>query len=415
LIYKCGAIDKRKIAALQKEANELGKGTFFLAFIMDKLVEERKRGVTIDATLYKFESPKYSFTIIDAPGHKDFIKNMITGTSQADCAVLVIDSTKGGFEAGISEKGQTREHALLAFTLGIKQVVVATNKMDDSTVEWSQERFDEIKGEMTRMMSGIGYKMETVQFVPISGFKGDNLTEKSASLPWYTGPTLLQALDSFQAPKRPTDKPLRIPISAICKIQGVGTVICGRVEAGIAKPAMNVVFAPTAFTSDIKSIEMHHASIPEALPGDSIGMNVKNVPHDQVGKGYIIGDTKNNPPRETVSFTCQMIVTDHPGKIHIGYQPVFDCHTAHVACRFDTLVQRIDRRHGKQVFENPEFIVKDDSAIVKVVPSKPLVVEKFSEFPPLGRFAVRDMKRTVAIGVIREVEKKAVVEQTKKK
>jgi elongation factor 1-alpha len=413
LIYKCGGIDKRKLAALEKEAIQLGKGSFKYAFVLDNLKEERKRGITIDISLWKFESPKYMFTIIDAPGHRDFIKNMITGTSQADAAVLVIDSTRGGFEGGISENGQTREHALLAFTLGIKQVICAINKVDDETVKYSKERFDEIKGEMTRVLTSIGYKPEMYQFVPISGFAGDNMTEKSANLTWYNGPTLLGALDTFNPPKRPFDKPLRLPIQNVYKITGVGTVACGRVESGIMKPGITVVFAPSDITSEVKSIEMHHQQLPEAGPGDSIGFNVRSVASADINNGYVVGDVKGSPPVECVNFTAQMIISDHPGKIHAGYQPVFDCHTAHVACRFDTLVQRIDRRHGKKVYENPEWIQKDDQAVVKIVPSKPLVVETFSEFPSLGRFAVRDMKKTVAIGVIRAVEKKVV--ETKKK
>ena len=407
LIYKCGGIDKRKIAAIEKQANELGKGSFKYAFVMDSLKAERERGITIDISLWKFESPKYIFTIIDAPGHRDFIKNMITGTSQADAAILVIDSTRGGFEGGIAEQGQTREHALLAFTLGIKQMIVACNKMDDPTVQYSKERFEEIKSEMTRILTAIGYKPEQYQFVPISGFQGDNMVDKSPNMPWWTGKYLLEALDSLSPPKRPFDKPLRLPIQDVYKINGIGTVPVGRVESGIMKPGMTVVFAPSTVTSEVKSVEMHHESLPEAVPGDNIGFNVKNVSVADIKRGYVVGDTKRDPPVESLAFTAQMVISNHPGKIHAGYQPVFDCHTAHIACRFDKLIQRIDRRHGKKVTEEPEWIQKDDIGIVRVVPSKPLVVESFQEYPPLGRFAVRDMKQTVAVGVIRSVEKKA--------
>jgi len=406
LIYKCGGLDKRKLAAIEKEANELGKGSFKYAFVMDSLKAERERGITIDISLWKFETPKFQFTIIDAPGHRDFIKNMITGTSQADAAILVIDSTQGGFEGGISEQGQTREHALLAFTLGIKQVVIAVNKMDDKTTNYSKARFDEIVAEMTRILTGIGYKPEMFQFVPISGWAGDNMTEKSTNMPWWNGKCLIDILDGLNPPKRPTDKPLRLPLQDVYKINGVGTVPVGRVESGVMKPGMVVVFAPSEVTSEVKSIEMHHESLPEALPGDNIGFNVKNVSTQDVKRGFVVGDTKRDPPLECKSFTAQMIISNHPGKIHAGYQPVFDCHTAHIACKFDKLIQKIDRRHGKKATENPEFIQKDDAAIVEVVPSKPLVVESFQEYPPLGRFAIRDMKQTVAVGVIRKVNKK---------
>ena len=413
LIYKCGGIDKRKLAQLEKEANELGKGSFKYAFVLDNLKAERERGITIDISLWKFETPKYFFTIIDAPGHKDFIKNMITGTSQADAAIIVVDSTVGGFEGGISSTGQTREHALLAFTLGIKQVIVACNKQDDASVNYSEARFNNIKDEMTRVLKDIGFKDEQFQFVPISGFVGDNMTEPSANLPWWKGPTLIGALDSLQPPKRPFDKPLRLPLQDVYKISGIGTVPVGRVESGIMKPGQKVVFAPAGVKTDVKSIEMHHTQLPEAVPGDNVGFNVK-VAASELKRGYVCGDQVQDPPVQCNSFTAQMVINNHPGKIHAGYQPVFDCHTAHIACKFEKLLLRIDRRHGKKSFENPEFIQKDDAAIVEVVPSKPLVVEKFSEYPALGRFAIRDMKQTVAVGVVKNVDKKVAADPKKK-
>ena len=414
LIYKCGGIDKRKLAQIEKEAQQLGKGSFKYAFVMDNLKAERERGITIDISLWKFESPKYFFTIIDAPGHRDFIKNMITGTSQADAAVLVIDSTRGGFEAGIAEQGQTREHALLAFTLGIKQLIVGVNKMDDNTVNYSKARYDEIVGEMTRILTNIGFKPEQYKFVPISGFAGDNMTEKSPNMPWYTGGTLLETLDTLNPPQRPFDRPLRLPVQDVYKISGIGTVPVGRVESGIMKPNMTVIFAPSSVTTEVKSIEMHHTQLPEAVPGDNIGFNVKSVAVSDIKRGYVVGEANRDPPVQCNSFTAQMIISNHPGKIHAGYQPVFDCHSAHIACRFDKLIQRIDRRHGKKVTENPEWIQKDDAAVVEVVPSKPLVVETFKEYAALGRFAVRDMKQTVAVGVIRAVNKKTVDDKKKK-
>lgn len=195
LIYKCGGIDKRVIEKFEKEATEMGKGSFKYAWVLDKLKAERERGITIDISLWKFETEKYFCTIIDAPGHRDFIKNMITGTSQADCAVLMIASPQGEFEAGISKDGQTREHGLLAFTLGVKQMIVCMNKMDEKTVNFSKDRYEEIKTELTAFLKKIGYKTETIHFVPISGFNGDNMIDKSPNTPWYSGPTLLQALD----------------------------------------------------------------------------------------------------------------------------------------------------------------------------------------------------------------------------
>jgi elongation factor 1-alpha len=414
LIYNCGGFDKRKLAQIEKEAIQLGKASFKYAFLMDQLKAERTRGITIDISLWKFDSPKYSFTIIDAPGHRDFIKNMITGTSQADAAMLVIDATRGGFEAGITEQGQTREHALLAYTLGIKQLIVAVNKMDDETVQYAKARFDEITGEMTRILGSIGYRPEACKFVPISGWVGDNMTEKSPSLSWFTGGTLLENFDSLTPPKRPFDRPLRLPVQDVYKIAGIGTVPVGRIESGIMRPGQNIILAPVGIVTDVKSIEMHHTQLAEAVPGDNIGFNVKGVAASDIKSGFVVGETARDPPVQAVKFTAQMIITNHPGKIHAGYQPVFDCHTAHIACKFDELIQKTDRRHGKKVTEAPEWVQKDDSALVVVVPSKPLVIETFQEYPSLGRFAVRDMKQTVAVGVVRNVEKKGPAQPKKK-
>jgi elongation factor 1-alpha len=406
LIYKCGGIDKRTIEKFEKEAKEMGKSSFKYAWVLDKLKAERERGITIDIALWKFETPKYYFTIIDAPGHRDFIKNMITGTSQADVAILVIAAGTGEFEAGIAKNGQTREHALLAYTLGVKQLMVLVNKMDDKSVNWSEARFNEIKNEVSSFIKKIGYNPETVPFVPISGWLGDNMLEKSANLPWYKGPTLLEALDALKEPKRPLDKPLRIPLQDVYKIGGIGTVPVGRVETGILKPGMVVTFAPANVTTEVKSIEMHHEALEQATPGDNVGFNVKNVSVKDIRRGFVCGDSKNDPPAEAESFEAQVIVLNHPGTIHAGYAPVLDCHTAHIACKFAELLTKVDRRSGKEIEKEPKNIKSGDAAIVKLISSKPLVVETFTEYPPLGRFAVRDMKQTVAVGVIKSVTKK---------
>jgi len=406
LIYKCGGIDKRVIEKFEKEANEMGKGSFKYAWVLDKLKAERERGITIDIALWKFETPKYYFTIIDAPGHRDFIKNMITGTSQADCAILIVASGTGEFEAGISKEGQTREHALLAYTLGVKQMIVCVNKMDDKSVNWGQKRFDEIVTEVSAYLKKVGYNPAKVAFIPISGWHGDNMLERSKNLPWYKGPTLLEALDSLEAPKRPIDKPLRLPLQDVYKIGGIGTVPVGRVETGILKPGDTVYFAPVNVTTEVKSIEMHHESLPEATPGDNIGFNVKNVAVKDIRRGNVCGNIKNDPPKETELFNAQVIVINHPGQIGNGYTPVLDCHTAHIACKFTEITTKIDRRTGKSLEDFPKFIKSGDAAYVNLTPQKPMVVEPFTEYPPLGRFAVRDMRQTVAVGVIKSTIKK---------
>jgi elongation factor 1-alpha len=332
---------------------------------------------------------------------------MITGTSQADVAILVIASGKGEFEAGISDNGQTREHALLAYTLGVKQMIVLINKMDDKSTNWSQARYDEIQKELSSYLTKVGYKPETIPFIPISGWLGDNMLERSTNLPWYKGPTLVEALDALKEPKRPVDRPLRIPIQDVYKIGGIGTVPVGRVETGVLTPGQQVTIAPAQVTTEVKSIEMHHEQMPQATPGDNIGFNVKGLSVKDIRRGYVVGDKTNDPPAGCADFTAQVIVLNHPGQIHAGYAPVLDCHTSHIACKFAEILSKVDKRTGKATEENPKFVKKGDAAMIKLEPSKPMCVESFSDYAPLGRFAVRDMRQTVAVGVIKAVTKKA--------
>jgi len=420
LIYKCGGIDKRTIEKFEKEAQEMGKGSFKYAWVLDKLKAERERGITIDIALWKFETDKFCVTIIDAPGHRDFIKNMITGTSQADCAVLIVAAGVGEFEAGISKNGQTREHALLAFTLGVKQLIIGVNKMDSTEPPYSEKRFNEISSEVANYVKKVGYNPKSVAFVPISGWHGDNMIEPSSNMPWYkgwskemkegkfSGKTMFEALDSIIPPQRPSDKPLRLPLQDVYKIGGIGTVPVGRVETGIIKPGMVVTFAPSQLSTEVKSVEMHHESLSQAEPGDNVGFNVKNVSVKDIKRGNVASDSKNDPAQGAKNFTAQVIVLNHPGEIGNGYSPVLDCHTAHIACKFEELIEKIDRRSGKKMEDFPKKVKSGDAAIVRMKPSKPMCVEAFSKYAPLGRFAVRDMRQTVAVGVIKSVEKEEV-------
>ena len=418
LIYKCGGIDKRTIEKFEKEAEEMGKASFKYAWVLDKLKAERERGITIDIALWKFESAASVFTIIDAPGHRDFIKNMITGTSQADVAILMIASPAGEFESGWSKEGQTREHALLAFTMGVKQMICCCNKMDAKGADYKEERYNEIKAEVSTYLKQVGYKIENVPFIPISGWVGDNMLEMSTNMPWYKGQYLLEALDAIKPPKRPTLKPLRLPLQDVYKISGIGTVPVGRVETGVIKPAMSITFGPFGTTTECKSVEMHHEQVAEAIPGDNVGFNVKGLSVKDIKRGFVASDAKNVPAADTEWFKAQVIVMNHPGQIMNGYAPVLDCHTCHIACKFAEIENKMDKRTGKVTEEFPKYIKSGDAAIVKMTPSKPMVVEAFSEFPPLGRFAVRDMKQTVAVGVIKETlkkEKEAAGKDKKKK
>eukprot|EP00828_Plagiopyla_frontata_P019461 TRINITY_DN2488_c0_g1_i3.p1 TRINITY_DN2488_c0_g1~~TRINITY_DN2488_c0_g1_i3.p1 ORF type:complete len:349 (-),score=52.57 TRINITY_DN2488_c0_g1_i3:55-1101(-) len=339
---------------------------------------------------------------------------MITGTSQADCALLMIAAPTGEFEIGISKDGQTREHGLLAFTLGVKQMIVCINKMDEKTVNFAQERYEEIKREMIDYLRKIGYNPQKIPFIPISGWFGDNITEKSPNMSWYKNQTLLEALDSIEPPKRPTDKPLRLPLQDVYKIGGIGTVPMGRVETGVLRPGMRVQFAPVGIITDVKSVEMHHEKMDEAIAGDNVGFNVKGISAKDVRRGNVCGDDNNDPPKQVAEFYAQVIILNHPGQIQNGYCPVVDCHTSHIACKFQEILSKIDRRTGKALCENPDYVKTGDACLCRMVPSKPMCCEVFSEYPPLGRFSVRDIKQTVAVGVIKKCEKREIQQSEKK-
>ncbi len=396
LLYELGEVSEQVMKKYKDEAEKLGKGTFEFAWVMDTLKDERERGVTIDIAHKKFETSKNFFTIIDAPGHRDFVKNMITGTSQADAAVLVV-SAKDGIQP------QTKEHAFLAKTLGVPNMIVALNKMD--AVNYEEAQYNKVKDELSKLFTSIGYKIDQIPFVPVSAYKGDNLKEKSSNMPWYKGDHILSYLDNLKPPEKPTGKPLRLPIQDAYTITGVGTVPVGRVETGVMKPGMKVVFMPSGAIGEIKTIEMHHEQLAQAVPGDNIGFNVRGVGKNDVKRGDVLGPV-DNPPTVAEDFTVQLVVLQHPSAITVGYTPVLHVHTTQVACQFIELIKKIDPKTGAVAEENPQFLKTGDVAVVKLKPTKLLSIESAKDFPQLGRFAVRDMGQTVAAGMVVEVNPK---------
>ncbi len=403
-----GYVSDRDLKAYTKEAEKYGMriDEVRYAWVLDKLKEERERGMTIDLGFWKFETDKYFFTIIDAPGHRDFVKNMITGASQADAALMIVSAKTGEYEAGIGPGGQTREHAFLAYTLGVNQLVVGISKMDDATVKWSQDRFNEVKNGVSDLLKTTGYDVKKIPFVPISGLKGDNLVEPSENMPWYEGPTLIEAFDTLQVPPKPIDKPLRLPVQDVYSIKGVGTVPVGRVETGVLKVGDSIVFMPSGLKGEVKSIETHHVRMPKAIPGDNIGFNVKGVSRTDVHRGDVVGHP-DNPPTVVKEFIGQIIVIHHPTAIAQGYTPVLHAHTATMATTFAELLKKIDPRTGQVIEEKPSFLKTGDGALVRFRPLRPIVLEPYSEIPQIGRFAIRDMGTTIAAGVVKEITEKA--------
>ncbi len=393
VLYETGAVSEQVLNKLKDEAKKFGKDTFEFAYVMDSLKEERERGVTIDIAHKEFETNKYHCTIIDAPGHRDFVKNMITGASQADAAVLVI-SVKDGIQP------QTKEHAFLAKVLGINQIAVNLNKMD--AVGYKEEEYKKVKQAAIDLLKGIGYKTDEIVFLPGSGYAGDNITKKSENTPWYNGPTLIEIINSFKVPPKPSDKPLRLPIQDVFTVTGHGTVPVGRVETGVMKPGETVVVMPSGAKGEVKKIEMHHQELKQANPGDNVGFNLKGVDKKDIKRGDVIGPS-SNPPTVADEFTAQVVVLNHPTAISVGYTPVMHIHTAQFAGKVIEIVEKKDPKSGQSAGK-PDFIKTGDVAVVKIKPLKPMVIEKFQDFAPLGRFAIRDMGQTVAAGVVLEVK-----------
>ena len=401
LMFDSGNVDENQMRKLKEKAEELGKKGFEFAFVMDNLKEEQERGVTIDLSHKKFLTDKFEYTVIDAPGHADFIKNMITGASQADVGVLVVTATEGIMP-------QTREHLFLSRTLGVGQMSIAINKMD--AANWSEETYNKVKTDMQALLKQVGYNPDEVPVIPMSAFEGDNVVKKSENMSWYTGPTLREQLDLFKEPEKPTKLPLRLPIQDVYSIAGIGVVPVGRIETGVMKIGDKVIVVPArdgkGISGEVKTIEMHHEQVNEAIPGDNVGFSVRGIGKKDIARGDVLGHT-DNVPTLVGEFTAQIVVLNHPSVLTIGYTPVFHIHTAQVACRITELVKKINPATGETIEENPDMLKNGEAAIVKIVPTKSLVLEKNADIPQMSRFAIRDAGQTVAAGMCIDLVKKA--------
>ena len=398
LLLDSGHIEQHVIDKFEQEAAERGKAGFGFAYVMDGLKEERERGITIDVAHKEFYTPNYYFTVIDAPGHRDFVKNMITGTSQADAAVLNVAANDG-------VNAQTKEHAFLARVLGVQQLIVNVNKMDISGVDWSQDKYNSVVAEVTNLLKMAGFNTDEIPFIPCSAFDGDNIFNKSDKSPWYNGPTLFEAIDAIQMPPKPTDMPLRLPIQDVYKISGIGTVPVGKIETGVLHAGKTVTFNPSQQSAEVKSIEMHHTMVEKAEPGDNVGFNVRGLSADDIRRGDVAGYTDNPPMfvRHDETFVGQIQLMDIPKAIGVNYTPVFHAHTSQVAVRFVELLEKTTKGVKEA---NPAFLKTGDACLVRFGPTKPMAIEQMDTFPQLARFAIRDMGKTVAAGVCMKIEKK---------
>ncbi len=392
LMFQTGNLPDQELKKLKEEAEKHGKQGFEFAYFMDKVKEERERGLTIDLAYKKLVSDKYDVTIIDAPGHKDFVKNMITGTSQADAAFLVVAADSG-------VQPQTKEHLWLLRTMGVEQIAVIVNKMD--TINYDESKYKKVKDEVTKLIKAVGYKPDEIQFIAASGLKGDNVGEKSKNMDWYKGPTVLEQINKFKEPEEPVDLPLRMPVQDVYEITGVGTVPVGKIETGKMKPGQKIKILPgrtgKGVEGEVKTIEAHHEQLPESQAGDNVGINIRGVGKKDIARGDVICDAEK-PANVVEEFTAQIAVINHPTVIAKGYTPVFHVHTAQVPCQFIELQKKLDPKSGEVAEENPDYLKNGDVAIVKLKPQGNLVLEKQEDNPHMARFAIRDAGSTVAAG-----------------
>lgn len=399
LLFDTGNISDQQLRKLKDKAAELGKAGFEFAYVMDGLKEEQERGVTIDLAHKKFETDKYDYTIIDAPGHKDFVKNMITGASQADAAVLVVAANDG-------VNSQTKEHVFLSRTLGVDQIIVAVNKMD--MVDYKEDRYKEVVAEVTKLLKSVGFKDSMVRFVPIASLPGDNVAKKTDNLP-YAEKTLLKMIDDFTSPDKPVDLPMRMPIQDVYNITGIGVVPVGKIETGVMKLGQKVIAVPgregTGVKGEVKTIEMHHSQQQEAEPGDNVGISVRGFGKKDIARGDVIGP-EDKPPAVAEEFDAQIVVLNHPSVMTVGYTPVFHVHTDQKACTITAIKKKMNPATGEVLEENPDFIKNGDAAIVTCRPVQPMVIETQKENPHMARFAIRDSGQTVSAGMCISIKEK---------
>lgn len=400
MMFDGGSVTEQEMAKLKAEAQKYGKAGFEFAYVMDNIKEERERGVTIDLSYRKLITQKYEITIIDAPGHRDFVKNMITGASQADAAFLVIAAPAG-------VQPQTTEHLWLLRTMGVKNLCIAINKMD--AVEYKEDRFKSVKDEVSKLLKQVGINPDNTPFLAVSGLQGDNIIKKSEKMAWYKGPTILEQMDAFPAPELPTNLPMRMPIQDVYEITGIGTVPVGKVETGIMKVGQKVIILPgrtgTGIPGEIKTIEAHHETLPDAPAGMNVGVNIRGIGKKDVARGDVICEA-SSPIPIVEEFIAQIAVINHPTVLAKGYTPVFHIHTAQVPCQFTELIEQIDPKSGQVIKQNPDFLKNGDVAKVRIRPQGNLCLETAKENPYMGRFAVRDAGATVAAGMCLEIVKK---------
>ncbi|CAO3594177.1 unnamed protein product [Absidia cylindrospora] len=402
ILFLTGMVDKRTMEKYEKEAKDAGRESWYLSFALDTGVEERAKGKTVECGRAFFETDKRRYTILDAPGHKNYVPSMITGASQADVGVMVISARKGEFETGFERGGQTREHTMLAKTSGIVKMIVAINKMDDPTVMWDKARFDEIIGKLTPFLKQTGFNPKTeVYFMPVSGYTGANIKDRSSACSWYNGPSLLEYLDDLKTLDRKFSAPLMMPIAE--KYKDMGTIIVGKIESGHIKKNQSVLLMPNKRVTEISTIyNESEEEVEQAMCGDNVKIRIKGVEEDEVSPGFVLC-TKKKPVKTATKFHAQLAILEHKNIICAGYTAVLHVHAAAEEVTLGALLHLIDKKTNRKSKRPPQFVKQGQKVIARIETSGPLCVETFDDYPQLGRFTLRDEGKTVAIGKIIKV------------
>ncbi|XP_060868542.1 eukaryotic peptide chain release factor GTP-binding subunit ERF3A [Metopolophium dirhodum] len=398
-----GMVDKRTLDKYEKEAKERSRESWYLSWALDTNQEEREKGKTVEVGRAYFETERKHFTILDAPGHKSFVPNMIGGTAQADLAVLVISARKGEFETGFDRGGQTREHAMLAKTAGVKHMLVLINKMDDSTVLWSKARYEECRDKILPYLKKLGFNVaKDLTFMPVSGQTGLGLKDQveESICPWYRGPAFIPFIDNLPLLNRSSDGPFIMPV--VEKYKDMGTVLMGKVESGEARKTQTLVLMPNRTTVIVDQLWSDDEEVTSVGPGENIKVKLKGVEEEDVSPGFILCDPIN-PVKTCRIFDGQVVILEHKSIICAGYSAVMHIHCVAEVVEVKALICLVDRKTGLKSNMRPRFVKQDQVVIMRLECSGVVCLEEFKLFPQMGRFTLRDEGKTIAIGKVLKI------------
>lgn len=403
IMFQTGMVDKRTLEKYERDAKEKGRESWYLSWCMDTNDEEREKGKTVEVGRAYFETEKKHFTILDAPGHKSFVPNMISGANQADLAVLVISARKGEFETGFDRGGQTREHAMLVKTAGVKHLVILVNKMDDPTVQWEEERWTEIQSKLTPYLRKCGFNPKTdITYIPCSGLTGDFIKDRpdSSKGGWYSGPCFIEYLDDlFPSINRDFDGPVRCIV--VDKFSDMGVIVIGKMESGVVQKGQTLLLCPNKTAVQVLQCWSDDVEVEKVAAGDNIKFKLKGVEEADIQGGFVIC-SPDAPVKVGKIFDAEVLVLDHKSIIASGYSAVLHIQSAIEEVAVKAVLCTVDKKTGEKN-KTRRFVKQDEKCILRLESQEPFCLEPFKLLPQLGRFTLRDEGKTIAIGKVLKV------------